>query len=119
MNPSAWTNLLYEMYRATALVLILVSVLAAGVAHAHVDDVKTANSGSVVALFHDRVSVAHAHANAIPSHCLPVASCHTLFLVSTQSDTFEPESVSVEPQPLHYSSPRAPVYGLFRPPRRG
>ncbi|WP_370240583.1 hypothetical protein [Pararhodobacter marinus] len=109
-----------KLGRVLALMLALISVLAAGVAHAHVDDVKAANPLSqVVVSLHDAASGGLAHANAMPSHCATTASCHTLFLVGMQTGSFEPESASVAPVPLHYSAPPVPVFGLFRPPRRG
>ena len=94
--------------------------LGAGVAHAHVDDVKvTSPVGQVVAPLHDAASSGPSHATVVPSHCATAAPCHTLFLVDSPTGSFEPKSATVVPVPLHYSAPPAPVFGLFRPPRRG
>lgn len=120
MNHFAWKIKLAEMGRVLALMLALISVFAAGVAHAHVDDVKAANPVSqVVVPLHDAASAGLAHADAMPSHCATTASCHTLFLVDAQIGMFEPQGAIFAPVPLHYLAPPAPVFGLFRPPRRG
>lgn len=119
MKPSAWKNILLEATRALALILVVVSVLVAGVAHAHVADLKATNpENPVVAPLHDSAVAVPAHTNAMPSHCSTVASCHSLFLASVPNATFESESESAVSLPLQYWAPPAPVFSLFRPPRR-
>ena len=120
MNLSACKNMLLAACHATALVLIVVSVLAAGVAHAHVDDVTVASPRvSAVTSLHDVSSEGPVSANVMPAHCGTVASCHTLFFGSAQSATIDLGGVSIVPVPLQYSTPPALVFGLFRPPRHG
>jgi hypothetical protein len=120
VNPSAWKNSLLEVGRALALILALVSVLAAGAAHAHVEGAQAGLAATTVVASPNHATIgAAADANAMPSHCSTVASCHTLFLVGAPYTTFESESEGALTLPLHYSAPLAPVFGLFRPPRRG
>ena len=105
---------------AAALVLIVVSVLAANVAHAHVDDIKVAGpEGTAVTSRHDVLSEGPVFANVMRAHCGTAASCHPLFFGSAESAEIDRRGASIVPVPLLFSAPPVLVFSLFRPPWRG
>ncbi|MFC4670771.1 hypothetical protein ACFO5X_19630 [Seohaeicola nanhaiensis] len=99
---------------------ILWSIVLSGVVHAHVEGAEPRGHSSVF-LDHPNPSVGTAEGkiHAATGHCSGAATCHAMFLPPMTNDAFAPETEDAPSVELTQVAALTPVYGLFRPPRRG
>lgn len=120
MNRCRNMSLLRYGTQVLAMVLLLWSIVLSGVVHAQVEGAEPPIHQSV---FQDHpnpsAGTAEGHIHAAIGHCSGAATCHAMFLPLMENDAFASETEDVPSVELSQVTAPAPVYGLFRPPRRG
>lgn len=120
MNRCRKMSLLRDGAQVLVMAFLLWSIVLSGVVHAHLEGAEPQDHSSV---FQDHpnhsAGTAEGQIHAAVDHCSGAATCHAMFLPLMTNDAFGPETEDAPSMELSQVAALTPVYGLFRPPRRG